>query len=146
MPVTPVFKTYSGDDVIATFGTVILIGKGPDTFISITKPNASFESSSGIDGEVTRARSNDNRYEVTITLQQSADANLELSALHEVDQQTPNGDGVAELLIKDLSGTSLHFAPFAWIQNMPDKAYARTPGTVEWVFECASMKNFIGGN
>ncbi len=140
-------KVYTSDQVVASLGGVPLnSGRGEGVFIKITMMNPAFSTKVGADGEVARSRSNDRRAKIEVTLLQTSDSNSLLSALHQLDLNAPNGAGVAGLLIKDMSGTSLHTAPECWVTKAPDVEYGAEITERTWELEAASLINFVGNN
>lgn len=140
-------KFYTSDQVVASFGGVPLnTGRGEGVFIKITPMNPAFTTKVGADGEVARSRSNDRRHKVEITLLQTSDGNILLSAVHQLDLKAPNGAGVAGLLIQDMSGTSIHIAPETWITEAPEVQYGPQIEHRTWKFEAANMLDIVGGN
>lgn len=137
-------RTYDPKNVIVTFGATVITGFGEGTFIGITASGASFEKKKGADGVVERVNKNADDYEVTINLTQTNPTNAVLSALHVADKLS--NVGIMPLTIKDLNGTSLFFAPQAWIAKAPDPTYADSTEDREWTFETGAAGNLIGGN
>jgi len=138
--------TYAGDEVLCTFGPVIMTGFGPDDFVSIERNSDSFSLQVGADGESTRSKSNDRSARITVTLMQSSSANAALATLLAADENAPGGASVLPLQIKDSSGFSLHAAEKAWIVKPPVSAYGKESGTREWVFETPNLVDSPGGN
>lgn len=140
-------KFYTSDQVVASLGGIPLnTGRGEGVFIKITPMNPAFSTKVGADGEVARSRSNDRRHSIEITMLQTSDANVVMSALHQLDLNAPNGAGVAALMIEDMSGTSLHIAPECWITEAPEVQYGPEIEERTWKLEAANMVNIIGGN
>jgi hypothetical protein len=136
-------KTYDPKSLYASFGGVPLTGFADGTFINIVG-NAKFSSVTGADGLTSRAKSVDDSYEITITLQQTSVSNDYLSGVQKLDRL--QNAGVLPLIIKDGEGTSLFFAESAWIEKDPDVAYSKEIENREWAFKTASAANFVGGN
>lgn len=140
-------KVYTSNQVTASLGNIPLnSGRGDGVFIKITPMNPAFSTKVGADGEVARSRSNDRRHKVEITLMQTSDSNILLSALHELDLFAPNGSGVAAILIQDMSGTSIFIAPEAWIVKAPEVQYGPEVEMRTWELEVANPINLVGGN
>ena len=137
-------KTYNCKDVSVIVGARVLTGFAEDSKVVLARTSDAFTSVVGTDGEVTRAKSNDKRGTITISLMQSSDDNDFLSALANADELS--GAGVTNVLVKDNSGRALHSAPEAWVQKQPDCEYNREAGSREWILECAQLNNTIGGN
>ena len=138
--------TYSADEVIITFGPIILSGLADGTFVTVEQNEDSFTLMVGSDGDACRAKSNNRSSRVTATLLQSSAVNDLLSAMHNVDINSPNGDGINPILVKDNTGRTLHTAEKAWIVKPPASSFARETENREWVFESDNMVHNIGGN
>lgn len=121
-------------------------GFAEDTKIEIVPEANAFEDVVGVDGKVTRSKTNDRRATVTLRLMQSSPMNAVLSALHEIDLSADNGAGVGAFMVKDLGGTSLHVASASWIQKSPDVKYGVKATEREWKIRVADLRNFVGGN
>jgi len=130
-------KTYDPKKVIVTFGGVPLTGWADGTFIGVRGSAERFTKKTGADGEVARARSNDDTHEVTVTLMQSSPSNTYLSTVMNIDRLT--NMGIRPLSITDLSGSSLFFWPEAWIKKDPDVDYAKEVGDRAWAFDTGQI-------
>ncbi len=140
-------KVYTSDQIVASLGGIPLnSGRSDGVFIEIEMMNPLFSTKVGADGETARSRSNDHRAKIKITLLQTSDSNILMSALHNLDRFAPNGAGVAALYIQDLQGTSLHTAAECWITKFPDVKYGPEIELRVWELECADLINLVGGN
>lgn len=141
-------KIYTSNQIVATFaGIPIQSGRsGEGDFIKLERMNPAFSTKVGADGEVARTRSNDKRAKITVTLMQTSDTNALFSAIFNLDENAPGGAGVGAFEVQDLGGTSLHFAPEAWIVKPADATYAAEVGTRVWEMEAAQLNGVIGGN
>jgi Protein of unknown function (DUF3277) len=140
-------KFYTSNEVVASLGTIPLnTGRGEGVFIKITPKNPAFTTKVGADGEVARSRSNDHRFDIEMTMMQTSDANILLSALHQLDLNAPNGAGVAAILIEDMSGTSVFVAPECWIVEVAEVQYGPEVEMRTWKLEAASGVQLVGGN
>src|SRR3954471_4025451 len=99
--------TFDFKAVSAVFAGIILGGFADGTGIQVTQNEDSFKLTVGADGEAVRAKSNNRSGRVKISLLQGSAANDLLSALHALDVNTSNGDGIGTLIIKDNSGRTL---------------------------------------
>lgn len=124
--------------------TANIEGYADGTGIGIAKQAAGFTFQVGNDGEPLRSRSNNEHYNVTLTLMQSSDSNDLLSALHNADLQF--GLGVFDFAIRDLSGRTTFDARSCFIMQNPDIEFAREGTTREWTIICPSVLVFTGGN
>lgn len=136
--------SYRPKDVVVTFGGVQLSGFGEDSFIMVEPTEATFTMVSGVDGAASRSLTGNATGKVTITLMQTSESNAYLTAIFNADKLT--GEGVKSLLIQDNSGKDVHFAPYAFIEQMPSAEYAKEVGTREWSFLCADLDEFLAGS
>lgn len=139
-------KNYDPATVIAVFAGIPLQGFADGTFISVEQNEDSFSLTVGADGEGCRSKTNNQSARITLTLLQSSLTNDALSAIHNVDLNSPLGDGIGPFLLKDLSGTTLLAAEKAWIVRFPASTYSRDPESREWIFETDLLVQNVGGN
>lgn len=137
-------RTFDPKKVIVTFGGAQISGYADGTFISIERNSDTFETVSGADGAVSRAKINDKTGTLTLTLKQTSPSNAILSALHKVDEDT--GNGVVPCTIKDLSGDTEHISAFAWVQKPATWEAGKTINNTPWVIALAEYEPNIGGN
>ena len=139
-------STYDPAQVAVVFAGIPISGYADGTFLSVEQNEDSFALQVGTDGEACRSKSNNRSGRVTFTLGQWSEANDLLSALHNLDINTPNGDGIGPLLVKDNSGRSIFSAEKAWIVKPPAAGYGREAESREWVVETDNLVQFHGGN
>ena len=132
--------TYDPKKVVVSFGGVPLSGYAEGTFISIAANDGDgFKKHVGADGEVNRAKSNDNTHEVTITLLQSSQYNDYLSEVRNKDKQ--DGNNILPLEISESNGDSLHSWPQAWVHGDPSWEYANDSGERTWVISTGQQES-----
>jgi hypothetical protein len=139
-------KTLDPNSVAVTFGINQLKGYADGTFIKVERNEDSFSLKIGADGEVARVRNANQSGRVTLTLLQTSASNAILAALLIADEVSPNGMSVLSLMVKDNQGNELFFAEEAWIVKPPAAEHSKEVTTREWVFECARIRMFSGGN
>lgn len=140
-------KLYDSNLVaISIAGIPIVSGFGPDEKVRVEMITDDFTDVVGVDGEVARGKSNDGRATVFVTLLQTSDANVLLSALRAADLLSVNGSGVGPLEIFDAGGTSAYVAPHCWITRSPDATFGPEVGTREWAIRCDKLEAVTGGN
>lgn len=137
-------KTYNPRRVIATFKGQQITGFADGTFVSATRNEDTFTLTVGSDGESARSHSPNKSGRVTFTLLQTSASNDVLQDAHDLDERTDLGTG--PILIKDLSGRTLIEADEAWVTKPADAERSKEIGSVEWVIECAELRQFNGGN
>lgn len=137
--------TYDPKKNIIIFGGKQLTGFAEDDMITIKPLGDGMQIYSGADGEVGRSVDPNSTFEVTVSLATSSKSNDYLSSMYNKDRA--NGGGMAPLLIKDLSGSTLFFAKQAWVQNFPESKRGRKIDSQDWVFNTGQVTNpVIGGN
>lgn len=146
MALTPRLVTYDFDRVIFTLGPVIVDGFNEgEGFTISTEPT--FSAKVGADGKVTRSKTLDRTAMIELKLMQSSAANDQLSALHVLDRDAPNGAGVVPLFIRDGSGRARYKAAEAWIESAPaDVSFSNEASVRTWVIRCAQLERFDAGN
>jgi hypothetical protein len=138
--------TYDPSQVTIVLGAIIVGGYADGTFVNVERNEDSFSLAVGSDGEACRAKTNNRSGRVTFTLGQWSITNQLLSALSNLDEVSPAGDGIVPLLVKDNSGTSLYSAEKAWITKPAAAANSREPENREWVVETNYLVVNVGGN
>lgn len=136
--------TYSADEVIVVVGGVPLSGFADGTFVNVSRDEQAFTKVTGADGTVSRAKTANKSGTITITLLSTSPSNDILTGFAVADEET--SDGVVAVLVKDLSGRTVHASSAAWIQQIPDDEKSKDVGEREWVLDCAKITSFLGGN
>lgn len=136
-------RVYDGKSVVVTVGTFIL-----EDVESVTpaRNEDAFTLKMGVSGSGARSKTNNQSGRFMIVLMQTSPSNDLLSALHILDESTPNGDGIVPVIVKDLNGTSLHTGAHCWIVKGPDAENAAEAGDREWILETDKLISFHGGN
>lgn len=138
------FKTYDPAKVIVTYAQANLTGFMDGTFVEVERDEDSFTKHVGATGDVTRTRNLNRGGKVTVTLVATSPTNDILAALMALDED--DGESYAPIQIKDTSGTMMCQAAEAWISKPPKVERAKESGSVVWVFDCADLEIFPGGN
>lgn len=136
--------TYDPKQVSCIVGGKILSGFADGTFIVVERNEQAFNLKVGVDGEGTRAKSNNKSGKITITLMQSSASNDDLSAIAAADELS--NAGVVPFYMKDNSGRSVCTALSSWIQKYANSEFAKETTTRQWVLETDDIEIFIGGN
>lgn len=137
-------KTYDPKKVNVIFAGTEITGYADDDFVEIEPLGDGIKSTIGADGEVARSIDPDSRVKVTLKLTSASGANDTLTAQYKLDQST--GGGIAPLLIKDLSGSTLLSAAQAWVTKLPKTTKGKEVGTIEWELETGPADFTVGGN
>ena len=128
---------------IETGASIIASGFAEGSRVSVAKGSDAVTVTIGSSGEGAFNFSNDESGTITIHLLQTSSTNDFLSSQYEL--QELNGGGMMEVMVKDNNGRSLHYAPKARIQKMPDSDYEEEVGDRQWVLVCLKIKDYIGG-
>ncbi len=137
-------KTYDPASLSIIFAGIPFEGFADGTIVTVARENPSFTMVTGSDGEGARAKSNDKSGTITVTLLQTSATNALLSELARLDEL--NGTGIAPIMVKDVSGTSVFQAETAWIEKPADAEFAREITNREWVFKTDNLDMLVGGN
>lgn len=136
--------TYDPKNVSVIIGGKIMSGFADGTFVTVERNEQAFNLKVGVDGEGTRAKSNNKSGKITIVLMQSSPSNDDLSAIAAADELT--GAGIVPSLVKDNSGTSLATALTSWVQKYSNNEYGKEVTTRTWIMETDELQTFVGGN
>lgn len=139
-------KNYDPNQIVQSFAGIPILGYAKGTFVNVAFNADAFNLTVGSSGEGCRAKTNDRSMIVTFTLLQSTQTNDLLSAIHNVDLLSPNGDGVGPYLLKDLQGTTLYTAETMWIKKFADLSYSDEVDARVWTLETDAGLANIGGN
>ena len=140
----PAVKTFDPKMVVMTWGVIPISGYAEGTFVRVKRSGDAFGKKKGAGGDIERINRNQGDFEVAITLQQTSGTNKELSAALAADIAT--NAGVFPLTVKDLLGTTLFYAPQAWIRVDPEWEDGDELNAREWTFDTGIGANLVGGN
>lgn len=136
-------KTYSLADVHIIWGNIAITGTADDA-VTIETNEDLYTLQRGGDGkDFTRVRNNDLSARITVRVKQGSAVNDALTAQMVADRF---GLGVAQLIVKDVLGTSIAHAPRAWIAVRPELSFSKEAGEREWVFETDACEVGVGGS
>lgn len=136
-------KTYDPKDITVVFSGILITGYADGTFCEIDREADAFTDVAGAGGEVARARTQDRRGTIKVTLMMTSPTNDLLSATAAVDEST--GNGVGEIMVKDNNGTSIASGSESWIMKKPAKVYAKEIESLEWRIRVANLVHIVGG-
>jgi hypothetical protein len=137
-------RTYDPKQVKVIVGVAILSGFAEDTMVTVERDEDAFTKMVGVDGETSRAKSNNRGGTAKITLAQTSPSNDLLSGIAVLDEI--KSAGVVPFTIKDLSGTSTYVSAYAWVKKLPASEYGKKVGNREWTLDLADVDVFVGGN
>ena len=135
-------KTYNPDDVSIIVNGRVMTGLA-DSMVKITRNNDSWTTTVDANGGVTRNYNTDRTGEIEITLKQSSDDNLFISALAAADEA---GNAPFAIFVKDNNGSSLYTAETSWVKKWADAEFAKEIGDRVWTFTVAKLIMVNGGN
>lgn len=139
----PIVRTYDPKLIVVTFGAIIMTGFAEGSFVKVVRSGDLFEKSKGADGSIDRINKNSFDFRVTVTLKQTSLSNDLLSAMMLSDLLS--NLGVLPFTVKDLKGSTLFFAPQAWIAKDPEDEYGDTLMSRVWEFDTGIAEKFTGG-
>jgi len=143
-----ILKVYNSDEVIVTFGPIIIQnGLADGEFLKIEGEADTTEEVVGTDGEVAVSRINDSRATATILLMQTSEHNDQLSVFENLCRNAKGMVGAIQpFAILDLNGRTKLFGANSWVQKAPDRSWDRTATTNEWTIRIAHLARIDGGN
>lgn len=136
-------KTYSPKKVSVSVAGRDITGFAEGTFVSVSANAESFTPVVGVNS-TSRVAMSDQSGTIVLTLEQTSDSNLVLTALHAADRASLNGK--FPVLIKDNNGNSFHVSGTSWITKVADAEYGTDLATREWTIHCAQLVSVVGGN
>ena len=135
--------TYNFKEVNLVFGIKQIKGFEEGSEIVAERSEDSFTAKVGVDGGVTRSKSNNTMGTITFTLSQFSESNKYLQTIMNLDERTNTGGVLpAKLTDKSNPNTELAIATQSWIVKPSSKSYGAESGAREWVLSCADL-NFI---
>lgn len=139
--------TYAPGAHIVAMGGVQLRGFADGTFIEVEEIGDGITSGSGADGETYRAIPANQRFRITITLNQTSPSNTYLSGLYQADRVS-NGAATVPFLTEDVTGQTVIAAGQSWVTKLPNAAFSKqADNTRAWVIDTGGVSGAIlGGN
>lgn len=137
-------KTYDFKKVAVLVGGVPISGFIDGDAVTVEMADDQWEMVTGADGEATRSKKNNYSGTITIRLQASSLSNDYLQGLQKLDEAT--GLGQVPIMLKDLFGTTLVFAPQCWVKKSPGATFGRSNSQREWAFDSGKILINLGGN
>lgn len=139
-------KVYNLDQVACSAGGALLSGYGQGGAIKIEQMGEDIKVVTGVDGETVFSRSNNKCRKVTITLLQTAFANLIMTGLHKANMAAPNGI-LFPFGILDTGGSSVFASGAACIVGFPDGLeFTNEAKDREWVLYAIEDLQIVGNN
>lgn len=113
-------------------------------FLAVETDNATWSRESDRHGNATRVKNSNAGGRVRVTFSASAPTNAKLSAAVLADEISDNV--VGPLMLKDLNGNTVVEADGCFLVDTPDPSFGSDRGSRVWVWECATIRKFIGGH
>jgi hypothetical protein len=124
---------YESQIVSVIFAGISLKDGRSDPFFKIAPMGDAYViEGPGADGHVAMCGTNDDTYEITLSFKGTSEENAKLSAIHIADRQAFNGAGIAPLMCKDASGSTLIMTDRCRIMAMPEQAFGVTKPDMNW--------------
>lgn len=137
-------KTFDFKQVANIFGGRILGGFADGEVITLEPQSDAFSEFVGADGEITRSKSNNNLWILTVRLSQTSDSNDIMTGFYLADKNS--NAGVVPYLMKDNNGRTLVSCEQAYIKRAPSISMGVETGVREWQIALANPDIFVGGN
>lgn len=137
-------KTYDPKKVSVIVGGKQITGFAETSMVTAAYDEDHYAKVAGVDGEVTRSKSNNPMGSVTLRLMQTSASNGWLQTLRRMDKESDAG--VVPVLIRDAGGNDLVICREAWVRKTPDMVREKTAQEQEWVLDCADIDVNLGGN
>ena len=137
-------QTLDPTKVVLTFDGTPIRQFAKGTKIKVTYDTPAFSDDVGAEGDVVRMRSADKRGWIEFILMAASPSNDFLSNKAIADRLV--GTGVAEVFVKDGTGTSIHHEANGWLEKLPDAEYTTEPAVERtWRIRCPHLDTYIGG-
>lgn len=139
-------KVYDPDEITVSVFGILIGGYADGEFVRIEQESDDFTDVAGTDGSVSRAKTNDRRATITFVLMQTSESNALLSAISNLDRNTPGGAGVGAVQVRDRQGNTIYSGAEAWISRPPNASFDREVTSREWTLRVARLERTDGGN
>lgn len=136
--------TFDFKKVICLVGGIPMQGFADGVGIEVQLDDDLYQKTAGADGDVSRARRHGLASNAKLTFMQTSPSNDVLMAFAIADML--NNAGVVPMLIKDLLGTTVIFAPYCWVKKPPAFSAGKELSNREWMLDVANTELFVGGN
>ena len=133
-----------GSWITPTGAVDILDGRISGEFLATARDNMRWAREFDAHGNATRVKNNNTGGSVTLTLSASSPTNAALSARVAADQLGENI--VGPLVLRDLNGETVIECDGAFLEDVPEVSFGQERGTRTWVFQCAGIRQFVGGH
>lgn len=122
--------TYNAKQIKVALGNHVVTGVAEDSFVQIEPNGDGTTMKVGCYGEVNRAITVNNSFNVKLSLLQNSPTNQFLRDRYKKDQE--DGTGWFPILIKDLMGNEKFSGACAWVVNQAAWGRGKEPTNMEW--------------
>lgn len=129
-------RTYDPKNVIVTINGTPVTGFADGTGIKVSRLNDMYTTSTGMDGDTSRVKSNDKSGEVTLTLAQTSPSNDLLSDLSNKDEVDAD---LATVQVADVVTGSIYTSATGWVKKHPDIEFGKDVSNREWIMSCVDI-------
>lgn len=129
--------TYDFNDVSLLIGPHKIKGFEEGTEITVERDEDTFTKKSGVDGNVTRSKSNNSMGFIEFVLNHLSKSNAFLEAQAFLDEKT--GVGVLPTSLLDKSGKEKILGTESWIVRPSNKSYGGESGPRTWRIDMANL-------
>jgi hypothetical protein len=139
-------RTYDPKKVILTIGPYVMGGFADGAFITVRRDEDAFSKKTGTDGEVTRAKSNNNSGSIEVVLDLASPSNDALNALATLDELS--NAGLVPVLLQEIGNASalpIVAAEAGWVKKKPDQAFSKKAEDRTWTIDLGSMDYLPSG-
>lgn len=138
--------SFDPEKVIFTVGPVVVSGFSDGDYLTAARSEDNYFMRAGADGHIARSRNANKSGTIECRTLSTSLANDLLSGLFAVDNLVEDAKIVVPIGIADLSGRKLAACSEGWLQKVPDMVFAKEPSECIWMFACADLSVFFGGN
>ncbi len=136
---------YNPESTIMNVAGVDIDGFAEGSFIKVKRTKDLYTMKSGGHGDIIDVKNPDRSGTITISIMSPFKTNDFLSSILLADEIAPNGTKRIPILIKDTNGTTL-CSGSGRLKGWPEIDRGVEEKPIEWVFNMAYLKIFIGGN
>lgn len=137
-----VVGTYNFREVSVIVGTREITEFYAGSEVMAERDEESFTKQVGVEGNVTRSKSNNSCGTITLSVSQVSEDNKYLQNLANLDERTNAGIFPVKIVDKSNPSIELVTAFQAWISKPANRNYGAESSAREWMIHCADL-NFL---
>ena len=132
----------AGSVTVNWFGVDLSDGWAEDTFLTVEPLTERITTTFGADGSMTPSKMANKGATITLTVQQTADINLRLSAISAAQEVIGAEIPISNFVVIDETGGTNHFVALnAVLTEVPTHTYGNASGEKSWVWVCETYIN-----